>query len=222
MNAEPAHGAQRTTPGASAPAINVPGFWNSLPSWILKGHGAFAAYLRTTTIAVNASAHSPQTWPCPPPYPEVFSRSVGGAAGWRKVQTCLVIVLLSWLHLGSCGVPRFLQSWRQAQPKPVADGTHHRGPYLGHSDFSDPIVASEMGRSASKIEDQHSLLAALSRAAASFSLPVYSKVSSAFFQEFAAAGAQHNFSSPARFGKVVGALRRDDAVAAKTIEASPL
>ena len=142
VNAEPAHGAQRTTPGASAPAINVPGFWNSLPSWILKGHGA-----RTTTIAVNASAHSPQTWPCPPPYPEVFSRSVGGAAGWRKVQTCLVIVLLSWLHLGSpavcpdsCRVGGKLSpnQWRMVR---TIEGL------TWDSDFSDPIVASEMGRS---------------------------------------------------------------------------
>ncbi|CAE7801360.1 unnamed protein product [Symbiodinium sp. CCMP2592] len=209
-------------PGAAAPSVKVPGFWNSLPSWILKGHGAFAAYLRTTTIAVNVSAHGSQTWPCAPPYPEVFSRRIGGVSGWRKVQTCLVIVLLSWLHLGSpCVCPERCRVGAKLSPNQWRMVRTIEG-LTWDSDFSDPIVAAEMGRSASKVEDQHNLLAALSRAAASFSLPLYSRVSSAIFQESAAAGAQHSFSSPANFGKVVGAFRRDDPVAAKTIEADRL
>ena len=38
--------------------------------------------------------------PCPAPYPEVFVRGPREPCGWRKVQVCLIVLLLSWLHLG--------------------------------------------------------------------------------------------------------------------------
>ena len=47
--------APRRVPGNSAPSVNVPGFWNSLPSWILKGRAPFAAYLSIPGVALPGS-----------------------------------------------------------------------------------------------------------------------------------------------------------------------
>ena len=137
---------QRAVPGSGAPAVNVPGFWNSLPSWILKGRAAFAAYVRTSLSAANTPAHMSCLWPCPVPYPEVFSRGPRGVRGWRKVQVSLMILLLSWLHLGcpvECpphcrlGARPSARQWRMVR---IMEGLSW------DSDFSMPIDASEMGR----------------------------------------------------------------------------
>ncbi|CAE7208910.1 unnamed protein product [Symbiodinium sp. CCMP2592] len=187
-----------------------------------KGHGAFAAYLRTTIRDGNVPPHTSQMWPCPPPYPEVFRCTAGVPLRWRRVQTCLIVILLSWLHLGgpsecpaSCRLGGRLSrmQWRMVR---TIEGLSW------DSDFSDPIAAADMGRAASKVEDQHRLLGALSRAAAAFSMPGYTRFSSALFQGFKAAGAQHVTPLAPRFGKVVGALKRAEVIAAKTIEADRL
>ena len=146
-----------------------------------------------------------QAWPCPAPYPEVFVRGARGPRGWRKVQVCLIVLLLSWLHLGcpsqcpaTCALGTKLSA-KQWQAVRTIEGL------AWDCDFSVPIDAAEMGRAASKVEDQDRVLAALSRAAAAFSSPGCTQVSSATFKAPRAAGAKLSSSvESASFGKIVG------------------
>ena len=211
-------------PGALAPTISVPGFWHALPSMVLKARSAFASFLRSLLSAGNNPAPTSSVWPCPVPYPEVFRKGPQAQDSWRKKQASMVVAMLSWLHLGGpvqappeilLGTRLSAQQWRMIRSMEAR--------MLDDSVLSD-IVAGDMGRTASKLEDQHLVLAALSRATASFedSHTYFARPNRAFFKSASAAGVSELSAEKPSFGKAVGSLREGTACAAKPIQASRL
>ena len=158
---------QPRVPGSRAPSVSVPGFWNALPSWVLRGRGHFCRFFRSLLRGDNHPAPTSQVWPCPLPYPEVFRQGSHGSSLWRKKQTCLIVGLLSWLHLGSpASAPPGLGLGTSLSPKQwrMVRRLEH---LAWDSEVFPRIDAPAMGRTASKVEDQDEVLAALARAAAS-------------------------------------------------------
>ncbi|CAE7319157.1 unnamed protein product, partial [Symbiodinium sp. CCMP2592] len=203
-------------PGARAPTVSVPGFWCALPSWILRGRGRFSRFFRSLLRGSNKAAPTSQVWPCPVPYPEVFRAGAHASSPWRKKQACLIVGLLSWLHLGSpaeappglgLGTPLSAKQWRMVR-------------VLEHLAWdSEPLLrldAPAMGRTASKVEDQDEILAALARAAASLE-------GSCNYTAPARAGSRSFANGPSLdFGSPLGPLLRAELISAKAIQADRL
>lgn len=161
-------GAAPHIPGAQAPQFSLPGFWHSLPSLVLKHRGPFCSFFSSLLSADNTPAHTSSAWPLPLPFPGVFKSISGVKPNWRHKRINLIVALLDWLHLGcpsksppglGYGVPLSARQRRVVRTlERLADD----------STTFFKLTAELMGRSAAKAEDQHAILASLSRAVSSF------------------------------------------------------
>ena len=158
-------------PGASASTLKVPSLLNSLPRLLLKTRCGFQGFLQSLVQSPSlkqqtTSTTSSTTWPMPLPYPEVFlagsSSSVPNSHLKRLV--CLQVAAFDWLVLGCPkGSPRELHLGGKlaACQWSVVRMLEHLVVDRNTPEF---ILAGDMGRTASKVEDLEEHLAVLSRA----------------------------------------------------------
>ena len=160
-------------PGAGAATINVPGFLNSLPRLLLKTKGNLRGFLVSIVQnqADDSSATSlpgSSTWPCPLPYPEVFRRMACSRVpdAHLKRLVCLQIAVMDWLFLGMArAAPLSLRLGTRLTAKQwsIVRTLEH---LAVDGNFAEFIDASDMGRSAGKIEDFQDSVDTLARAVA--------------------------------------------------------
>ena len=178
---------------------------------------------------MNLTADTSLIWPCPLPYPEVFSPGPSGPTAWLRKRVNLVVASLSWLALGSPtrapsehgkGRPLSSKQWKAVRSleRLIYDSTK--------TYKLDPAL---MGRAASKAEDHNKVLEALGRAVANFASSARSDKPVASEPCDLSAGAARSSDSraecvrlPAPFGRVVGDLPVPPFCPAKSIQANRL
>ena len=158
-------------PGSSASTLKVASLLNSLPRLLLKTKSGFQGFLQSLVQSPSlrqqtTSTSSSTTWPMPLPYPEVFmsgSHSSVPNSHLRRL-VCLQIAAFDWLVLGCPGgSPSELRLGGKlaASQWSVVRMLEHLVVDRNTPEF---ILAGDMGRTASKVEDLEEHLAALSRA----------------------------------------------------------
>ena len=161
-------------PGASATAIRVPSFLNSMPRLLLKTRCSLRSFLLCLVsspgpVDGSTSLPSSTTWPMPIPYPEVFRSGASVRvveAHWKKLVS-LQVVTLSWLALGCPDrAPSEIRLGRR-----LSAGQWSAVRMLEHlgKDGNTPelVEAQDMGRAAGKVEDMEDHLGVLARAVSS-------------------------------------------------------
>ena len=210
-------------PGASATAIRVPSFLNSLPRLLLKTKCSLRSFwlcLVSSPEPVSGSTSLPSstTWPMPVPYPEVFRAGASVRvmeAHWKKLVS-LQVVTLSWLALGCPDkAPSEIRLGRR-----LSAGQWSAVRMLEHlgKDGNTPelVEAQDMGRAAGKVEDMEDHLGVLARAVSSVQ---------SYEKSYFAAGLSkpaHEEPNDFRAGTMIGKSNKAAVVAAKPVVASRL
>ena len=214
-------------PGAAAPTIRVAGLLNSLPRKVLDSKCAFATFFsELCCLPMQSSKVTSSFWPIPLPYPEVCRPRGGRQGDSRKRLLNLAVAALDWLYLErpsavpaglAAGTPLTKKQWHMVE---LLKGL------LDDSDAHFVLEPSDLGRTASKLEDQDSLLSALCRAVSSLEVGTYhgSFREKACGRTDGAGNPDDNIgyspfaSKP--FGWISGKLRDKKLIAAKPIESS--
>ena len=151
-------------PGAAAPLIKIAGLANSMPRLLLSLRCSFSAFF--ADLARQPRQPSGATfsfWPVPLPYPEVLRAGGGGQRAWKKRLLNLAVAALDWLYLRrparapaglEAGTPLTKRQWQMVEllAELVGDGYE----FL-------VLSPADLGRTASKLEDQDAVLGALHR-----------------------------------------------------------
>ena len=213
-------------PGAAAPSIRVAGLVNSLPRKLLSSRCAFSSFFaELCRLPPKSGGATSPFWPIPLPYPEVCRPDGGGSKFSRKRLLNLAIAALDWLFLHkparapeglSAGTPLSKRQWQVVELL---------GGLLDDSDFDFLLEPSDLGRTASKLEDQDAMLGALHRAVSSLELGSYSSFTGT---GGSSKGSDRNNDSDGclppmltkPFGWISGKLRDKKLIAAKPIDAS--
>ena len=218
-------------PGATAPPIKIAGLTNSLPRLLLAVRCSFSAFF--ADLARRPRHPSEATfsfWPLPLPYPEVLRAGGGGQRAWKKRLLNLAVAALDWLYLRrparapaglEAGTPLTKRQWQMVELLAELVGDGYEFLVLGPAD---------LGRTASKLEDQDALLGALHRTllAAEREFPRYMASHCAparrpgFEDARSEAGGREGRrrKGEKQFGWIAGKLRGKKTIAAKQIEAS--
>lgn len=157
-------------PGSAASSIRVPAFLNSMPRWLLSIRCGFQGFLRSILMNPGRPFSSTCTtnplWPIPLPFPEVFGRSAACNVAMAHVKrlVSLQVAVLDWFVLGrpisapdDIRLGRSLSSRQWTVVRRLQD-------LVVDGNTPEFIDAGDMGRSASKNEDQEKCLEALCRA----------------------------------------------------------
>ena len=157
-------------PGSAASSIRVPAFLNSLPRWLLSVRCGFQGFLRSILMNPERSSCSTCTtsplWPMPLPFPEVFRKGATCSVAMAHVKrlVSMQIAVLNWFVLGrplsspdAIRLGRSLSSRQWTVVRRLQD-------LVVDGNTPEFIDAGDMGRSASKNEDQEKALDALCRA----------------------------------------------------------
>ena len=133
---------------------------------VFKSNGTFASFCKSLfrTASPPLEGATAQLWPMPVPYPQVLRREAGPKEGdfSFKRAICIEVLALNWLYLRrapsapssiALGRPLTRSQWRL-----VRELEHQSRAWIGKT-----VSASEMGRSASKIESIEAALAYLGR-----------------------------------------------------------
>ncbi|OLQ11504.1 hypothetical protein AK812_SmicGene4650 [Symbiodinium microadriaticum] len=136
------------------------------PRMVFKSNGTFASFCKSLfrTASPPLEGATAQLWPMPVPYPQVLRREAGPKEGdfSFKRAICIEVLALNWLYLRrapsapssiALGRPLTRSQWRL-----VRELEHQSRAWIGKT-----VSASEMGRSASKIESIEAALAYLGR-----------------------------------------------------------
>ena len=218
-------------PGAAAPPIKIAGLTNSMPRLLLSLRCSFAAFFADLARQPrHPSGATFSFWPVPLPYPEVLRAGGGGQRAWKKRLLNLAVAALDWLYLRrpsrapvglGAGTPLTKRQWAMVELLAELVGDGYEFLVLGPAD---------LGRTASKLEDQDAILGALHRTllAAERELPRYMAAQCApagrtsdGVQHSGAnglEGCRHKCEKP--FGWITGKLKGKKTIAAKQIEAS--
>ena len=205
-------------PGAGAATISVPGFLNSLPRLLLKTKGSLRGFLRSIVqnpadeMSCTSTPGGITTWPCPLPYPEVFKRGACSHVpdAHLKRLVCLQVAVLNWLMLGRAEVaPTSLRLGTRltARQWTAVKMLEHLAVDRNFAEF---VSATDMGRSASKVEDLQDCIDVLARAA----VALHCERGGYFFLKPSKTGASEGIL-PLRAGQFEGRLDKDPVVTAK-------
>ena len=146
----------KKVPGQNASRATILRSWSAVPRLILRQQTPFSSFLRSLLERPQAPQEraTAPVWPMPLPYFEVFKP--GGSplaeeASFKK-SICLMVGMLSWLHLRQPPVaPREicgLHTLTDEQAAVVSRLERLSGAWKSYPD----IPAEEMGRGAAKIE----------------------------------------------------------------------
>ena len=218
-------------PGAAAPPIKVTGLVNSMPRLLLSLRCSFSAFF--ADLARQPRQPSGATfsfWPVPLPYPDILAAGGGGQRAWKKRLLNLAVAALDWLYLRrparappglEAGTPLTKKQWQMIELLGELVGDGYESLVLGPAD---------LGRTASKLEDQDAILGALHRTllSAEQGLPRYMAPHGAPAGRPAKDVAPPDASSlegskrphDRPFGWIAGKLRGKKTIAAKQIVAS--
>ena len=218
-------------PGAAAPPIKVTGLVNSMPRLLLTLRCSFSAFF--ADLARQPRQPSGATfsfWPVPLPYPDILAAGGGGQRAWKKRLLNLAVAALDWLYLRrparappglEAGTPLTKKQWQMIELLGELVGDGYESLVLGPAD---------LGRTASKLEDQDAILGALHRTllSAERGLPRYMAPHGAPAGRPAKDVAPPDASSlegskrphDRPFGWIAGKLRGKKTIAAKQIVAS--
>ena len=138
-------------PGAAAPLIKIAGLANSMPRLLLSPPASTTIWGDVFLLA------------CAAPYPEVLRAGGGGQRAWKKRLLNLAVAALDWLYLRrpakapvglEAGTPLTKRQWQMVEllAELVGDGYE----FL-------VLSPADLGRTASKLEDQDAVLGALHR-----------------------------------------------------------
>ena len=213
----------RKPPGADAPSCNVSRLWTSLARWVLRGHSGLAQFLRSVlgNSPPQRGVTAPTSWPISPPYPRWFKGEcvVKGKRGYQTMcyqkAVNMIIVTLSWLHLGKPVVaPPELHLSAVLSKKQWAIVKRLES-YLGDLYNCGEVGPQQMGRTAMKVESLDSALENL-HAFASQLLPAdyrSKKVNGGVIGEFSM-----KKGLPRDAGRVVGKFCHEAIQVAKDVE----
>ena len=205
-------------PGSAASTIKVPAFLNSLPRWLLSIPCGLQSFLRSILKNPGRNGRSTctttSTWPMPVPFPEVFSKGAAGNVAMAHVKrlVSLQVVIFDWFVLGRPSeAPGDIRLGRRLTSRQWTVVKNFQE-LVVDGNTPEFIDAGDMGRSASKNEDQEVALAAICRSMSMAHVyDVYSGGSSRRPDSFD--------DSWLRCGKVVGHLTHGNPCNAKAIAA---
>ncbi len=160
---------EHAVPGARASTVDVDRLWNSMTRWLLSSPSVqlrrFVHSFFSQQVGKTYSFCTPRpVWPIPLPY-----RGLHAAEGDReksfKRAINLVVIVLNWLHLG---LPRHVP--QDFDPRRNLTGEQKQvvvrlRRLMQEWYESGPVTASDMGRSASKVEHLETSLTTLTSAA---------------------------------------------------------
>ena len=160
---------KHTVPGARASTVDVDRLWNSMTRWLLASPSVqlrcFVHSFFSQQVGRTYSFCTPRpVWPIPLPYRGSDAAASDRENSFRRAIN-LVVIVLNWLHL--------------ELPRHVPQGFNPRQQLTGEQKLivsrlrklmrewyeSGPVTASDMGRSASKVEHLETSLSTLTTAA---------------------------------------------------------
>ena len=158
----------RQVPGASATTVEVGQLWNSMLRWMLRGpRSRLRSFLHSSLQKRVHEVNTPRTtrpvWPMSLPYSKFGSCSKEEISLRKFINTAVLV--MNWLQLGSparCPSDFLLHGGLTGEQRGVVSRLR-RLARAWHA--SDPISASDMGRSAGKVEKLETMLASLTSAA---------------------------------------------------------
>ena len=159
----------RLPPGYNASTVQATTLWNSMLRWMLRSRAGKLGSFLHSFLAGAGRGNKPCTqrsvWPVPMPYwCSADAKEDGDEIALRKAVNAMVLIL-DWLHLGSPSKPP--GDFDVAAPlmpsqQSVIDRLRR---FCKHWLDAGPVAASDMGRTASKMEDLEGQLSYLAKVA---------------------------------------------------------